>query len=120
LIGVVEDPSGGCDDIMNFTKNGRFWDDNNDSSLDLFIVEEVKTFYTNVYKLKDGRIHFSGIAYETREKALDCIDGDAHSKYIKTIEVTDEADETVEENDNDVKQFDDFENMLNWMLKYTK
>ena len=122
LVGVVEDPSGGHDDIMNFDENGRFWDTKNESSLDLLIVEEVKVNYVNVYKYNDGRLYCSSFSYETKQKAIENICAPINSKYLKTIELTDEVDEVVEEtqDDYDVKQFNDFTDMIEYLLKYTK
>lgn len=119
LIGVVESEDELYDDIINFTETGRFWDTKNDSSLDLFIVEEVKTYYVNVYKLEDGRLHLSGIAYETREKALDCAGAPTRSKYLKTIEVTDEVEETTDELDG-AKLFDSFSSVMEYLLTNCK
>ena len=119
LVGVVEDPSGGHDDIMNFDENGRFWDTKNESKLDLLIVEEVKTHYINVYKYDNGILMLSTFAYNSKQEAIENISEPKNSKYLKTIEVTDEVDEVVEEALDDVyvKHFNDFSDMMDYLIK---
>ena len=41
LVGVVEDPSGGHDDIMNFDENGRFWDTKNETVFFIMNTDKV-------------------------------------------------------------------------------
>ena len=103
LVVVLENTDG--DDIISCTINGRFWNDNCDSSLDLFIVEEVKIHYVNVYKQVDGRLYLSAIAYETRHAAVNCISEPKGSTYIKTIEVTDELENPCKNIEIDTNQY---------------
>ena len=119
VVVVVEDPSGGHDDIMNFDENGRFWDTKNESKLDLLIVEEVKIHYVNVYKYNDGKLVLSTFPYDSKQEAIEHISTPKHTTYLKTIEVTDEADEVVEEALDDVyvKHFNDFSDMMDYLIK---
>ena len=108
LVVVVEDPSGGHDDIISCTANGRFWGEGGDSSLDLFIVKEPKTHYVNVYKdFKTGQVTTGGKLYNTEREAMDnVVYGSSLMKYLKTISFTDELENPCEKIDVDTDTMD--------------
>jgi hypothetical protein len=102
LVVVLENTDG--DDITNCTVNGRFWNNNCDSSLDLFIVEEPKVYYLNVYKdnrTGTGDVTVGGNIFFTFEEARESAVESLSMNYLKTISFTDELENPCEKIDVD-------------------
>ena len=124
LVVVLEDGNGpGEDSIINCTINGRYWNDNCDSSLDLFIIIEPKVYYANVYKdFFTGGVTVGGKLYDTFEEAYkNAVEG-GFMKYLKTISFTDELEDPCKdiEIDQTAQYWKDQIGMIEFMLNKAK
>lgn len=120
FIAVVENNDVEGDDcIFRYTTNGRFLSDDQDNKFDLFIVEEPKTYYINVYKdFGTNVVTIGGKLYNTEEEAKDSATDGFFTQYLKTISFTDELENPCEKIDIDTSQSwnELFEEMVKIML----
>jgi len=73
----------GENSVRSYSRDGRYFHISTESLNDLFMYEEPKTYYTNVYKDSRGNVVL-GVAYHNKEDSQKNIT----SNYIKTIEIT--------------------------------
>ena len=75
----------GCNVLKGFTLDGKYKYNTEESNNDLFMYEEPKTYYVNVYRYSDEMILTSnGIL----SKEATIKNGGNNKNYIKTIEIT--------------------------------
>ena len=126
LVVVLEDGNGpGEDSIINCTANGRYWNDNCDSSLDLFIIIEPKVYYANVYKdFKTGQVTLGGNLFDTEEDAIESAVEGGFMQYFKTISFTDELENPCKKIEIDTDQYHNYWNgwaeMITLMMSKSK
>jgi len=72
--------------VCDFTTGGIFDVDLEDHKFNLFMVDEKKSVWVNVYKNDFSDEFVLGIQHKTLERATNNISGD--EDYIKTIEIT--------------------------------
>ena len=123
LVVVLENIDG--DDIISCTANGRFWNDTTDISLDLFIVEEPKTYYINVYKdFGTNVVTTGGKLYNTPEEAKDNVVEGGFMQYLKTISFTDKLENPCKKIEIDTDQYHNYWNgwaeMITLMMSKSK
>lgn len=86
IVGIIEDVK----QIPQWSLSGKFLNDHYTHPCDLFMFEEKKSVWVNVYEVDNDFIDEFPISigrmHSTKESAL-C---SKNSKYIKTIEITDE------------------------------
>jgi hypothetical protein len=83
LYGTIE----GDEDVLQWTTFGIF-NPVKETSWDLFMAEQKKSIWVNVYKLTNGEMCI-GCSYSSLKDAMRYTDGDG--TYLKTIEITNEV-----------------------------
>jgi len=83
LFGIIENEEG----YFCFNKDGMYNYSSKETSYDLFMADEKKSVWVNVYKLTNGEMCI-GCSYSSLKDAMRYTDGDG--TYLKTIEITNE------------------------------
>ena len=75
----------GNEAIFEYTKDGKWYYDERECSLDLFFATEKHEGWVNVYKEKDGCQYYIGELFASKEKALMIAEG--YDNYITTEKI---------------------------------
>jgi len=71
--------------LLEFTLDGKYVHTSEENPNDLFMYEEPKTYYVNIYREKDRR-PYMGTCYESFEDVKKMAEEPINKNYIKTIE----------------------------------
>jgi hypothetical protein len=68
-----------------YSENGKFLIGENESEYDLFMYEEPKTYYTNIYLADNSKLYAGTFLFSSRREAEDA---GKNNNYYKTVEIT--------------------------------